>query len=31
VLRTILGGKDVFDADLLPRLDDSERPADRVR
>lgn len=29
VLRTVLGGRDVFDAGVLPRLDDAALPAER--
>ena len=31
VLRTVLGGKDVFDTRILPRLDEADLPAERVQ
>ena len=31
VLRTVLGGKDVFDASILPRLDEAELPPERLQ
>ncbi|MCY1547199.1 hypothetical protein D9M68_832410 [compost metagenome] len=31
VLRTVLGGKDVFDTSILPRLDEAELPPERLQ
>ncbi|MCK1377642.1 amidohydrolase family protein, partial [Bradyrhizobium sp. 24] len=31
VLRTVLGGDDIFDTNTLPRLSDSELPPERIR
>lgn len=31
VLRTVLGGKDIFDTSILPRLDEADLPPERVQ